>query len=132
MAKLGPIPTVSPILSGSEILEARKVVDSIYIDDKVTDYILNIVFATRYPKEFKVEIEGLLEFGASPRASLALELAGKARAFLEGRGYVTPSDIKEMAHAILRHRIRRSYEAEAEDLTTDQIIDRVLNTINVP
>ena len=132
MAKLSDLPKVSPVITAAEILAARKVVDTVYIDDKITEYILNIVFATRYPKDYNVEIEGLLEFGASPRASIALELAGKAHAFLDGRGFVTPHDIKSIAHDILRHRVRRSYEAEAEDLSADEIIDRVLNTLLVP
>jgi MoxR-like ATPase len=121
-----------PILSGNEILAARKIVNEIYIDNKIIDYILKIVFSTRYPKEYGVDAEGLLLFGASPRASLALKIAGKAHAFLAGRAFVTPHDIKQIAHRILRHRLRRSYEAEAEDLSSDDIIDRILATVPTP
>ena len=106
--------------------------DQIYVDDKIIDYILNIVFATREPERFGAKITGLLDFGASPRASMALKMCGQARAFLQGRGYVTPHDIKSLCHSVLRHRIRPSYEAEAEEMTSDDIIDRVLEAIPVP
>ena len=132
MGKLVGLPTVQALLTPNDILEARKVVDTIYIDDKIIDYILNLVFATRDPSSFGVKIEGLLEFGASPRASLALKMAGKAHAFLAGRGYVTPHDIKSIAHDVLRHRIRLSYEAEAEEINADSIIDSILETLLVP
>lgn len=132
MGTIGKAPTVRPILTGNDIIQARKVVNDIYIDEKVIDYILNIVFASRNPKESGVKIEGMLMYGASPRASLALKIAGKAQAFLAGRAYVTPNDIKEIAHDVLRHRLRRSYEAEAEDISSDQIVDIILKTIPVP
>ena len=132
MATLGPKPSVTSILSAEDIIEARKVVNDIYIDDKLIGYILDIVFATRYPKQFGVDIEGLLMFGASPRATIALKLAGKAFAFLQGRAYVTPHDIKQIAPDILRHRLRRSYEAEAEGVSPDEIIKRVLDKLPVP
>lgn len=132
MGILGPKPEVHTVLTGAEILQARGIVNQVFIDDKVIDYILNIVFSTRNPKEFGVNIEGLLMFGASPRASIALKIVSKARAFLAGRAFVTPNDVKQVAHDVLRHRLRRSYEAEAEDVSTDEIIDRVLETIPVP
>jgi MoxR-like ATPase len=132
MATLGPKPTVNAVLSGEDILLARHIVNEIYIDEKVIDYILNIVFATRNPKEFHADIEGLLLFGASPRASMALKIVAKAQAFLAGRAYVTPHDVKQVAHDVLRHRLRRSYEAEAEEISTDAIIDRVLEVIPSP
>lgn len=132
MATLGPRPTASPILSTEDILEARKIVNQVYIDDKVIDYILNIIFATRNPKAFNVNIEGLLMFGASPRATMALKTVSKAHAFMAGRAFVTPHDVKSIAHDVLRHRLRRSYEAEAEGISSDDIIDRILNTIPVP
>ncbi|MBA3602937.1 MAG: MoxR family ATPase [Parachlamydiaceae bacterium] len=132
MGTLANRPQAMPVLSGAEILDARKIVNQIYTDDKIIDYILRIVFATRYPKDYGVDIEGLLMFGASPRASLALKVASKAHAFLAGRAFVTPHDIKEIAHRILRHRIRRSYEAEAQGLSPDDIIDRILSTIPTP
>lgn len=132
MATLGGLPEVRQVLTAEEILAARKVVNDIYIDDKIIDYILNIVFATRNPKQFGVDIEGLLLYGASPRASMALKIASKANAFINGRAYVTPYDVKSIAYDVLRHRLRRSYEAEAEDVTPEEIIDRILNTIIVP
>ncbi len=132
MATLEPLPEVKPVLTAEEILSARQIVNQVYIDDKIVDYILNIIFATRNPKQFNVDIEGLLLYGASPRASMALKMASKAHAFLNGRAYVTPHDVKSMAYDVLRHRLRRSYEAEAEDVTADAIIDRILTTILVP
>lgn len=132
MGKIDAIPKVSPVIKGEEILESRKFVDDIYVDDKIIDYILNIIFATREPKKFGIDIEGLLMFGASPRASIALKKAAKAHAFLQGRAFVTPHDVKQLAHDVLRHRLRRSYEAEAEDISSDTIITRILDTLIVP
>jgi MoxR-like ATPase len=132
MAKLGKIPEIKPVLTAEEIMDARKIVDQIYVDEKVTDYILNIVFATRNPKEFGADAENLILYGASPRASIALTIAAKAYAFLHGRAFVTPHDIKHLGHDILRHRIRRTYEAEAEEITPDMIIDRIFESIPVP
>ncbi|MEI8365814.1 MAG: MoxR family ATPase [Parachlamydiaceae bacterium] len=132
MGTLAKSPVAQPVLTAQDILEARQIVNDVYTDDKIIDYILNIVFATRNPKLFNVDIQELLLFGASPRASIALKLAGKAHAFLEGRTYVTPQDIKLIAKDILRHRLRRTYEAEAEGITSDDIIDRILSTIPVP
>jgi MoxR-like ATPase len=132
MGTLGSVPVASPVLNGNDILEARKVVEQIYVDDKIVDYILQIIFATRFPEEFGVNIQGLLLYGASPRASMALKIASKAHAFLSGRAYVTPHDVKQVAHDVLRHRLRRTYEAEAEDISPDEIIDKILSTILVP
>ena len=132
MGRMGDLPTVQELISGNDILDARKIVNEVYIDDKIIDYILNIIFASRFPKKYQVDIEGLLMFGASPRASIALKNASKARAFLNGRAYVTPHDVKQLAHDVLRHRLRRSYEAEADDITSDIIIDRLLDTVHVP
>lgn len=132
MASLVTKPKVSTVINGDDILEARKVVDDIYIDEKIINYILDITFSSRNPKEFGVDIEGLLDYGASPRASIALTIASKAKAFLAGRGFVTPHDVKSIAPDILRHRIRLSYEAEAEEMTTDDVIDRILDTLLVP
>ncbi|MDP1836082.1 MAG: MoxR family ATPase [Chlamydiales bacterium] len=131
-ARIGVTPDATPVLSPEDILKARQIVNQIYVDDKIVDYILNIVFSTRDPAEFGVPIEGLLEFGASPRASMALKLCGQASAFLAGRGYVTPHDIKSICADVLRHRVRLSYEAEAEELDVDDVIDRILDTIAVP
>lgn len=132
MGNLDKPPVPKPVLTAQDILSARKVVNDIYIDEKVVDYLLNIIFATRNPKKHNVAIDGLLLFGASPRASIALKLASKAHAFLQGRNYVTPGDIKDIAHGVLRHRLRRTYEAEAENITSDDIIDQLLSTIPVP
>lgn len=132
MATLGPKPVAQGILSADEILDTRKIVNEVYIDDKINNYILDLIFATRYPSKYGLDIQPLLLTGASPRASIALFIASKARAFLEGRAYVIPQDIKEIAHAVLRHRLRRSYEAEAEDVSTDELIDRILKAIPVP
>lgn len=132
MGTMGPLPVVKPILDIKTLLELRKFVDTIYLDNKVIDYILNIVAVTRTPKLFKIPIEGFLEYGASPRATLALKQASKARALLDGRYFVTPQDIKDIVHPILRHRLRLSYEAEAENLTTDDIINRILEALPVP
>lgn len=132
MGTLAKPPSPKAVLNAQDILDARKIVNDIYIDDKVIDYILNIVFATRYPEQYNVNIKGLLLFGASPRASIALKLAGKAHAFLSGRTYVTPQDIKHICKNVLRHRLRTTYEAEAEGITSDNIIDTILTTIPVP
>lgn len=132
MATLGKIPEVRPMLTGEDILEARKVVNQVYIDEKVTDYLLKVVFATRNPKEFGANIDNLIMYGASPRASIGLTIAAKAHAFLSGRAFVSPHDIKQLGHDILRHRIRRTYEAEAEEVSPDDIIDTIFETIPVP
>ncbi|CRX37398.1 MoxR-like ATPase, AAA family [Estrella lausannensis] len=132
MASLKETPKVSQVIKGEDILGLRDLVERIYIDEKIIDYILAIIFATRRPKEFGADIEGLLAFGASPRASIALKNASKAHAFLSGRAFVTPHDIKQVAFDVLRHRLRRSYEAEAENLTPEDIIDRIFKAIPVP
>ena len=123
---------INPLVSVGQILEARNALDQIYIDDSVKDYIISLIFATREPKTYKLELASLISFGASPRATIALSLASKASAFLQGRGYVTPQDVKTMASDVLRHRIILSYEAEAEGLNTDDLIQTILNTIPVP
>lgn len=132
MATLSKKPEVSAVISADEILEARKVVNEIYIDEKVSNYILDIIFATRYPEKYNLDIKPFILTGASPRASIALYRISKAYAYLQGRAYVVPQDVKEIAHAVLRHRIRRSYEAEAEGISTDDLIDKILNAIPVP
>ena len=108
---------VQQCLTIDQIIKARDIIDDIYIDDKVIDYILDIVNATRNPQDYKMKLEGLIEYGASPRATIALTLAAKAHAFLAGRGFVTPHDVKSIGYDVLRHRLRLSYEAEAEDIT---------------
>jgi len=123
---------IQPVTFPQEILAVRKVVDQIYIDEKLQDYIVEVVFATREPKVFGIDMEHLIHFGASPRASIYLNQAARAYAFLQGRGYVTPQDIKSIGRDVLRHRIIVSYEAEAENLTTDDIITKIFDNIEVP
>ncbi len=126
-------PRAEPVISKDELLRAREIINQIYIDPKIKDYILNLVFASRYPREYGLEeLEGLIEWGASPRASIYLNLASRAYAFLRHRGYVTPEDVKAVAPEVLRHRILLSYEAEAEEITSDEIIRRILERIEIP
>lgn len=123
----------STILKLADIKKAKDVVREVYLDDKIETYITDIVFATRYPSEYKLEkFEGMISFGASPRASINLALASKAYAFIKRRGYVLPEDVRAIAHDVLRHRIGLTYEAEAENVTPEEIINEILNTIEVP
>ena len=125
--------SIKPIVSPNDILKARKIVDEIYIDEKLKDYILNIVFSTRKPEDYNLsDIKQFIMYGASPRASIYLVLASKCYAFLNHRGYVIPDDIKSVAYDVLRHRIILTYEAEAEEITSDDVIRQILNTIEVP
>ncbi|MDD4736099.1 MAG: MoxR family ATPase [Kiritimatiellae bacterium] len=121
-----------PVVEASAILTARNVVDQIYLDDKIKEYILSIVFSTRNPANYKLDLADYIRYGASPRATINLTIAAKAHAFLQGRGYVTPQDVKSIAPDILRHRLIISYEAEAEELTADDLIKRILNELPVP
>ena len=121
------------ILSPQKILELRKLIDQIFVDPKVYDYVANLVFATRDPKSFGLsEMSPLIEFGASPRASICLIRAGKAHAFLKGRGYITPQDIKSIGLDVMRHRVRPTYEAEAQGLTSENILQKIFDKIDVP
>ena len=120
------------VITPADIIDARQVVDSIYMDDKIKDYIVDLVFATRTPEDFGLDIKPLLECGASPRATINLTLAAKARAFLNGRGFVTPQDVKDIAPSVMRHRLIVSYEAEAEELSSDDIVARILDNVEVP
>ena len=125
--------TVDKIISPQEIITAREVVRTIYMDDKIKDYIINIVFATREPEKYGLaDVKDLISFGVSPRATIYLNLAAKAHAFLKGRGYVTPEDIKAIGHDVLRHRLLITYEAEAEEITSDDLITKIFDTIEVP
>ncbi len=132
MAKTEKPTMPSAVVKPEDILAARAVVDSIYMDDKIKDYIVDLIFATRSPADYNLDIGPLLEYGASPRATIYLTLAAKAKAFLNGRGFVTPQDVKDIAPSILRHRIIPSYEAEAEELTSDDIIVKILENVEVP
>ncbi len=124
---------VNPVVTPDQIIKARQVIDEIYTDEKIEKYILDIVFATRDPKKYKLnDLEGLIQYGASPRASIYLTLASKAYAFIQGRGYVTPQDVKSIGPDVLRHRVIASYEAEAEEKTSDDIIKRIFDEVEVP
>jgi MoxR-like ATPase len=125
-------PEIAPVMDPGRIRQAREIVDRVYIDEKIQGYIVDIVLATRDPKAYGLEIGNLIQYGASPRASIYLNQAAKAYAFLQGRGYVTPQDVKNLAPDVLRHRILLSYEAEAENLTSDDIVSRILERIEVP
>ncbi|MBR6691904.1 MAG: AAA family ATPase [Bacteroidaceae bacterium] len=122
-----------PVLSPREIVEARRVVHMVYVDEKIEQYIADIVFATRYPDKYGLaELKGMISFGASPRASINLALAARAYAFIKRRGYVIPEDVRAIAHDVLRHRIGLSYEAEASNLSSDEIVSLILNSVEVP
>jgi MoxR-like ATPase len=121
-----------PVADPSEILAARKVVDEIYIDDKVKDYIIDLIFATRHPETYKLDIKDYIQYGASPRATIYLTLAAKAYAFTKGRGYVTPQDVKSIGMDVLRHRVIVTYEAEAEDLAPEDVIQKIFDQVEVP
>ncbi|MCK5494078.1 MAG: MoxR family ATPase [Candidatus Omnitrophica bacterium] len=124
---------VNPVITPEDILRARSVVDEIYMDEKIEKYILDIIFATRYPQKYNLEeLTSLIQYGASPRASIYLAVASKAYAFIQGRGYVTPQDVKSVGPDILRHRIIVSYEAEAEEKTSEDIIKRIFEEVEVP
>ena len=124
---------VKPILKADEILEARKVVRQVYLDEKIERYIVDIVFATRYPEKYDLkELKDMIGFGGSPRASINLALAARTYAFIKRRGYVIPEDVRAVAHDVLRHRIGLTYEAEASNITSDEIISKILNKVEVP
>lgn len=133
MAKTGERPKLQPVVTTDQILEARRVINDIYIDEKVERYIIDLIFATRNPAEYSMsDLTNLIGFGASPRASINLNLAAKAHAFMQHRAYVTPEDVRSIATDVLRHRIIPTFEAEAEDITSETIIKEILNSIQVP
>jgi MoxR-like ATPase len=132
MAVTEPSLGVESVVSAEDILAARRVVSSIYVDDKVKDYIVDIVLATRDPKPYGIDLNGYVQYGASPRATISLTLAARAHAFLQGRGYVTPQDVKDLAYDVLRHRIAVSYEAEAENVGSENIVAGILEGLPVP
>ena len=124
---------VKPILRADEIIEARKVVRQVYLDEKIERYIVDIVFATRFPEKYDLkELKDMIGFGGSPRASINLALAARTYAFIKRRGYVIPEDVRAVAHDVLRHRIGLTYEAEANNMTSDEIISKILNKVEVP
>jgi MoxR-like ATPase len=127
------LPPLDVVATPAEILAARREIDAIYTDDKIADYIVNLVAATRDPGAFGLtRLAPLIEYGASPRATIYLALCARAHAFLRGRGYVLPDDVKAVGHDVLRHRVIVSYEAEAEEVTADHIVDRVFEAVEVP
>ncbi|MBO5795132.1 MAG: AAA family ATPase [Bacteroides sp.] len=125
--------SVKPIMKADEIIEARKVVRQVYLDEKIEKYIVDIVFATRYPEKYGLkELKDMIGFGGSPRASINLALAARSYAFIKRRGYVIPEDVRAVAHDVLRHRIGLTYEAEASNITADEIVSKILNKVEVP
>jgi MoxR-like ATPase len=132
MQKQASPPRVHAVMKPADIAAARLTVDEIAMDDRIKDYIVNLVVASRDPKSSKVPLDGLIAYGASPRATLALSRAARAHAFLDGRGYVVPQDVKDIAPMVLRHRLIPSFEAEAEDRTGDDLVKTLLASVAVP
>jgi MoxR-like ATPase len=132
MARTSGVPVTTPVVEAGTILAAREVINAIYVDDKVKDYIVDLVCATRDPAQYKIEARDFIQLGASPRATISLALAAKAHAFLRGRGYVTPQDVKSVAMDVLRHRVAITYEAEAEEKTSETIVQMILDELPVP
>ena len=133
MNNSGEFPTVNPVIKPEDIVRARSVVRDVYMDEKIERYIVDIVYATRTPEDYGLgKIKDLISFGASPRASISLSMASKAYAFIKRRGYVIPEDVRAVCNEVLRHRIGLTYEAEAENVTTEQIIAEVINAVQVP
>jgi MoxR-like ATPase len=129
----GAVPMAQAVITPDKILAARSLVNEVYVDEKIRDYIVDIVFASRQPEEYGLEkLNGLIEYGASPRASIYLTTASRAHAFLRRRGYVTPEDVKSIGMDVLRHRIIVTYEAEAEEITPEQIVQQIFDKIEVP
>jgi MoxR-like ATPase len=123
---------VGKVVCPADILRVRQVVKEVYMDDRIKDYIVHLVYASRRPQDYKVDLRGLIQFGASPRATIFLAQAARAHAFIKGRGYVTPEDVKAVGMDVLRHRIILTYEAEAEEVTTESIISRIFDAVQVP
>ena len=132
MAHVEPAAGVQPVLAPEDIFALRRMVDEIYIDDKIKRYIVEIVHATRRPEEFGLKLSQYIQYGASPRATIALTLAAKAHAFLDSRGYVTPQDVKSLGYDVLRHRVIVSYEAEAEDIPAERVLKEIFDHLKVP
>ena len=133
MNNLGEFPKANPVVKPEDIIRARGVVRDVYMDEKIEKYIVDIVYATRTPKDYNLDkLADLIQYGASPRASISLSLASKAYAFIKRRGYVIPEDVRAVCNEVLRHRIGLTYEAEAENVTTEEIISEVINAVIVP
>lgn len=132
-AKTGEKVNLKPVVTPNEIMTARAVINDIYIDEKVEQYIIDLIFATRNPEKYNLaDLTDLINYGASPRASINLNLAARAHAFMEQRAYVTPEDVRDIAMDVLRHRVIPTYEAEAEDITAEDLVEKILNTVQVP
>ncbi|MDN3509979.1 MAG: AAA family ATPase [Candidatus Jettenia sp.] len=123
---------INPVISPKDILRLRSLIDDIYMDDKIKDYIIDIIFASRDPKAYNLKLDEFIEYGASPRATIYLTLAAKAHAFIKGRGFVTPQDVKSIGMDVLRHRVIVTYEAEAEEMKSEDIIQKIFDTVEVP
>ncbi len=132
MARTTNLPSVGPVIDAQQVLAARSVINDIYVDDKVKDYIVDLVCATRQPETYNIQVKDLIQLGASPRATINLTLAAKAWAFLRGRGYVTPQDVKTIGMDVLRHRVTVTYEAEAEEKTSETVIQKIFDELPVP
>jgi MoxR-like ATPase len=132
MARTTTVPAAQPVVEPQQVLKAREVINDIYMDDKVKEYIVDLVCATREPEAYKIQVKEFIQLGASPRATIALTLAAKAYAFLKGRGYVTPQDVKSIGMDVLRHRVAITFEAEAEDKTSETIIQKIFDELPVP
>src|SRR5260370_42089724 len=132
MSAVEPDLAIDPVLDTADLMALRQAIDQIYMDDKIKRYIVDIVYATRQPADYGLDIGPYVQYGASPRATIFLTRAAKAQAFLDGRGYVTPQDIKTIGHDVLRHRVIVTYEAEAEDITAEQLLQRVFDHLKVP
>jgi MoxR-like ATPase len=132
MARTSGTPETHAVVEPAEILKARQVINDIYVDDKVKDYVVDLVCATREPESYKIQVKEFIQLGASPRATISLTLAAKAYAFLKGRGYVTPQDVKSIGMDVLRHRVAITYEAEAEEKTSETIIQKIFDELPVP
>ena len=132
MARTSNLPSAKQVVEVKDVLEAWQVINEIYIDDKVKDYIVDLVCATREPDRYNLKLREFIQLGASPRATIALTLASKAHAFLKGRGYVTPQDVKSIAMDVLRHRVAITFEAEAEEKTSESVVQTILDELPVP
>ncbi len=132
MAAIEPDLTIDAVLAPEDLFALRKALDEIYVDDKIKRYIVDIVHCTRKPADYGLDIAPYIQYGASPRATIFLARASKAQAFLDGRGYVTPQDVKSIGHDVLRHRVTVTYEAEAEDITSETLLQRIFNSLKVP
>jgi MoxR-like ATPase len=133
MNNTGEFPKAQPVVKPADILRAREVVREVYMDEKIERYIVDIVYASRTPEEYGLkELKNLIAYGGSPRASISLAMASKAYAFIKRRGYVIPEDVRAVCNEVLRHRIGLTYEAEAENVTSEQIIEKIINAVMVP